>query len=172
VLSVLHGREVTYVDTRPGKRPVAMHYEIGMRLPAHCTASGKSLLAALPPDQVGERFADGHLETLTAHSVSSTAGLAAELDRVRARGYAIDDEETALGMICFGAAVLDRSGRPAGALSVSMVKAAVDAPRAASATKAILQLAQALTHRLGGPARELPAVEPLPWAQPGGVRTA
>jgi DNA-binding IclR family transcriptional regulator len=166
VLSVLHGREVTYIDTRPGKRPVAMHYEIGMRLPAHCTASGKSLLAALPPEQVTERYANGALETLTRHSISAGEELTAELERVRSRGYAIDDEETALGMICFGAAVLDRTGRPAGALSVSMVKAAVDASRAGAATRAILQLAQALTARLGGPARDLPAVEPLPWTQP------
>ena len=55
VLSVLNGREVTYVGTRPGERPVAMRYEIGLRLPAHCTASGKSLLAALPPGQITER---------------------------------------------------------------------------------------------------------------------
>jgi DNA-binding IclR family transcriptional regulator len=164
VLSVLHGREVTYVDTRPGKRPVAMHYEIGMRLPAHCTASGKSLLAALPEDEVAPRYPDGRFETLTEHSVSSAAELTAELGRVRERGYAVDDEETALGMICFGAAVLDRSGRPAGALSVSMVKAAVDDARAAGATRAILQLARALTARLGGSPRHTP---PLPAPQAG-----
>jgi IclR family transcriptional regulator, blcABC operon repressor len=154
VLSVLHGHEVTYVDTRHGKRPVAMHYEIGMRLPAHCTASGKSLLAALPPEEVAQRYPGGRLETLTGHSLSSVADLTAELERVRGRGYAIDDEETALGMICFGAAVLDRSGRPAGALSVSMVKAAVDPTRTAAATRSILQLAQALTVRLGGRPRQ------------------
>jgi IclR family transcriptional regulator, blcABC operon repressor len=157
VLSVLHGREVTYVDTRHGKRPVAMHYEIGMRLPAHCTASGKSLLAALPAEEVAQRYADGHLDTLTTHSISSVAELTDELERVRERRYAIDDEEAALGMICFGAAVLDRSGHPAGALSVSMVKAAVDEARAAAATRSILRLAQALTLRLGGPVRDLPA---------------
>lgn len=160
VLSVLNGREVTYVGTRPGKRPVAMRYEIGLRLPAHCTASGKSLLAALPADQIAERYADGRFETLTGRSISSADGLAAELERVRARGYAIDDEEAALGMLCFGAAVLDISGRPAGALSVSMVKAAVDADRAATASRAILELARALTRRLGGPDLELTGLAP------------
>lgn len=168
VLSVLRGREVTYVGTRPGKRPVAMRYEIGLQLPAHCTASGKSLLAALPADQVAERYTDGPFETLTRHSVPCLDELAAELERVRARGYAIDDEEAALGMLCFGAAVLDRSGSPAGALSVSMVKAAVDAGRAESAARAILELAQALTRRLGGPDRPLPPVEPMSWFPPEG----
>jgi len=150
VLSVLHGRKVTYVAARHGSR-VAMHYEIGMQLPAHCTASGKSLLAALPPERVASLYADDRFATLTEHSIPSMVGLTAELALVRARRFAIDDEETALGMICFGVAVLGRDGRPAGALSVSMVKAAVDQARAAAATDAIRRLAQALTVRLGGP---------------------
>jgi DNA-binding IclR family transcriptional regulator len=167
VLSVLHGNEVTYVDTRHGKRPVAVHYSIGMRLPAHCTASGKALLAALPPEEVAQRYTDDHLETLTGHSISSAAELTAELEQVRARRYAVDDEETALGMICFGAAVLDRTGHPAGALSVSMVKAAVDVARAATATHSILQLAQALTVRLGGRPWDLPVIDSVHSARFG-----
>ncbi|WP_232667282.1 IclR family transcriptional regulator [Pseudonocardia sp. TRM90224] len=164
VLSVLNGREVTYVDTRHGRRPVAVHYEIGMRLPAHCTASGKSLLAALPPGSVGALYADARFDTLTPHSIDSLRELRPELDRVRTRGYAVDDEETALGMICFGVAVLGPGGGPAGAISVSMVKAAVDGIRAASAAHAILRLAQTLTVRLGGPPREIPVIDASPWA--------
>lgn len=164
VLSVLHGREVTYVDTRHGSRPVAVHYEIGMRLPAHCTASGKALLSTLPPTAVTGFYCDGRFDALTPHSIGSLAELRAELDRTRARGYAVDDEETALGMVCFGVAILDPGGRPAGAISVSMVKAAVDRIRAAAATHAILRLAQTLTLQRGGPAREIPVIDPSPWA--------
>lgn len=164
VLSVLNGREVTYVDTRHGARPVAMHYEIGMRLPAHCTASGKALLATLTPAAVAGLYRDGRLDALTPHSIGTLSELRAELDRIRVRGYAVDDEETALGMVCFGVAILDPGGRPVGAISVSMVKAAVDRVRAASATHAILRLAQTLTLQRGGPAREIPVVDPSPWA--------
>lgn len=63
-------------------------------------------------------------------------------------------------MICFGAAVCDRSGHAAGALSVSMVRAAVDADRAAAAANSIMALADALTARLGGQVREQPAEVP------------
>jgi IclR family transcriptional regulator, blcABC operon repressor len=152
VLSVLHGREVTYVDARHGSRPVAMHYEIGMRLPAHCTASGKALLATLPVVRAAELYADARFESLTPRSIASVGALVVELEAIRARRYAVDDEETALGMICFGAAVLDGSGRAAGALSVSMVKAAVDPAASESAARSVRRLAQALTTRLGGPA--------------------
>jgi IclR family transcriptional regulator, blcABC operon repressor len=159
VLSLLDGRDVLYVHTRAGSRPVAVHYEIGMRLPAHCTASGKSLLAALPDDAAAARYADGEFAALTRHSITSLPDLARELERIRVRRYAIDDEETALGMVCFGAAILGPSG-PVGALSVSMVKAAVDAGRARRAVESLLRLAHALTARLGGPDLEPCEVEP------------
>ncbi|HEY0450293.1 IclR family transcriptional regulator [Actinophytocola sp.] len=159
VLSLLDGRNVLYVHTRAGSRPVAIHYEIGMRLPAHCTASGKALLAALPPATAAALYADDTFDSLTRHSITSMPVLAPELERIRQRRYAIDDEETALGMVCFGAAILGAGG-PVGALSVSMVKAAADGGRALRAVEALLRLAQALTARLGGPVLELGPVEP------------
>jgi IclR family transcriptional regulator, blcABC operon repressor len=149
VLSLLDGRTVVYVETRPGLRPVTMHYEIGLRLPAQCTASGKSLLAALPDSEIAGRYAGDRINGLTPHSITSRAELTAELERTRERGYAIDDEETALGMICVGAAIIGRSGPPAGALSVSMVKATVDADRIAHAAESMLRLSRALADRLG-----------------------
>jgi DNA-binding IclR family transcriptional regulator len=161
VLSLLDGRDVLYVHTRSGSRPVAVHYEIGMRLPAHCTASGKSLLAALPPAAAATLYADGRFDAMTAHSIGSMADLSRELERTRKRRYAVDDEETAVGMICFGAAVLGVAG-PVGALSVSMVKAAVDPDRAQVTAESLLRLTQALTARLGGPVPPPFPVEPPP----------
>jgi IclR family transcriptional regulator, blcABC operon repressor len=149
VLSLLDGRTVVYVGTRPGSRPVAMHYEIGMRLPAHCTASGKALLAALPDDDITGRYADQVFDSLTTHSITRMPDLKAELEHTRRRGYAIDDEETAPGMICVGAAIVRPGGQPSGALSVSMVKATVDDDRITDAAESILLLTRSLASRLG-----------------------
>lgn len=161
LLSVLDGRNVLYIGTRYGARPVAVHYETGMRLPAHCTASGKSLLAALPPAELDTLYAGGEFETLTRHSISSMSQLTRDIDSIRARRYAIDDEETALGMICVGAAITGPTGRPTGALSVSMVKAAVDEERGQRAAESLLRMARALTGRLGGPVPP-PVAVPVP----------
>ncbi|WP_326834780.1 IclR family transcriptional regulator [Amycolatopsis rhabdoformis] len=150
VLSLLDGRNVVYVETRPGLRTLAMSYEIGLRLPAHCTASGKALLASLSDDEIAGRYADGRFETLTPHSISRRPQLEAEITRTRERGYAVDDEETAPGMMCVGAAVAGRGGQPVGALSVSLVKSTVDNQRLERSTSAILRLASAITERLGG----------------------
>lgn len=168
VLSLLDGRAVLYVHTRAGRRPVAVHYEIGARLPAHCTAGGKALLAALPPALTANLYADGRFDALTRHSISSLTELSRELERVGKRRYAIDDEETALGMICFGAAILGPTG-PVGSLSVGMVKAAVDPDRAHVAAESLLELTYALTARLGGPVQVPGEVEPPRFGrQPSG----
>ncbi|MGW4488055.1 IclR family transcriptional regulator [Amycolatopsis sp. NPDC004368] len=150
VLSLLDGRHVVYVETRPGLRTLAMSYEIGLRLPAHCTAGGKALLASLTDDEIARRYADGRFETLTPHSISRMPQLRSELTHTRSRGYAIDDEETAPGMMCVGAAVAGRGGQPVGALSVSMVKSTVDAERLDRSISAILHLSAVLTEHLGG----------------------
>jgi IclR family transcriptional regulator, blcABC operon repressor len=159
VLSLLDGRSVLYVHTRAGNHPPAMHYDIGTRLPAHCTAGGKALLAALPPARTASLYADGRFDALTRHSISSLPALSRELERVGKRRYAIDDEETALGMVCFGAAILGPAG-PVGAMSVGMVKAAVDPDRAHVAAESLLRLSHALSARLGGPGQPGGPVEP------------
>lgn len=164
LLSVLDGRNVLYVGTRNGSRPVAVHYVIGMRLPAHCTASGKALLAELPIPELDNLYADNQFDVLTEHSIDNRSNLNCDLDNIRNRHYAVDDEETALGMICVGAAVTDNTGRPVGALSVSMVKAAVDDSRGKQAAESLLRMAQALTARLGGPLHAPTAVESIPLA--------
>jgi DNA-binding IclR family transcriptional regulator len=159
VLSLLDGRTVLYVHTRAGSRgPVAVHYEIGTRLPAHCTAGGKALLAALPPALTRNLYADDRFDLLTRHSISSMDDLSRELERVGTRRYAIDDEETALGMVCLGTAILGPAG-PVGAMSVGMVKAAVDPDRAHLVAESLLRLAHALTARLGGPVEVAGQVE-------------
>jgi IclR family transcriptional regulator, blcABC operon repressor len=159
VLSLLDGRAVLYVHTRAGNHPPTVHYEIGTRLPAHCTAGGKALLAALPPARTAYLYADGRFDALTRHSISSLPALSRELERVGKRRYAIDDEETALGMVCFGAAILGPAG-PVGAMSVGMVKAAVDPDRAQVAAESLLRLSHALSARLGGPGQAPGPVEP------------
>lgn len=100
------GLTVVYVARRMGRRPVRLVSEIGRQLPANCTATGKVLLASLPPESVLERIpTDGRLPTLTASSIATPDELLQELAQVRARGYAIDAEETAEGAVCIAVAL-------------------------------------------------------------------
>jgi IclR family transcriptional regulator, acetate operon repressor len=92
----------------------------------HCTAIGKAVLAHLPRDEVDALMASAGMAARTPATITDLPSLHAELAAVRARGYAIDDEENEATVRCLGAAVLDRAGRPRGGVSISTVTFAVD----------------------------------------------
>jgi IclR family transcriptional regulator, acetate operon repressor len=95
---------------------------LGKREHLHSSAVGKAMLAALPPAMVREILASAGMPSKTLHTITDEAALLTELVAVNRRGYAIDDEEDAEGVFCVGSAVHDRSGRCAGAVSVTGLK--------------------------------------------------
>jgi DNA-binding IclR family transcriptional regulator len=149
---VLRGRDAVYIGRRRGSHPVGVSYEIGIRLPAHCTASGLAILGSLSDEQLRARYSDPDaLGTLTVHSISSVPELLERVAEVRSRGYAVDDEETALGMLCIGAPVRDTSGAAVGAVAASMAKAALQMRELPSIATDVQRLALQISAGLGGP---------------------
>jgi DNA-binding IclR family transcriptional regulator len=118
-LGVLEHGMVTYVAkiSSPGAFPV--HTRVGAQLEPYCSGLGKVLLAALPDDEVESFILDGALIALTPYTITTAAALRAELKRVRAQGYAMDDREHKANMRCIAVPVLDREGRAVAALSAS-----------------------------------------------------
>ena len=166
ILSVLDGADVVYVACRNGSRPLGVNFRIGMRLPANCTASGKALLSTLPPQRVAALMRVSGFRALTRRSVDNLGALQRQLALARTRGYAVDDEETRDGMLCFGAPVFDsRSGEAVAGVAVSMLKAAQGRRERTLAAQAVKRTAEALSRRLGArgianagtPARSVPA---------------
>lgn len=150
VLAVLDGTDVVYVACRNGSQPFALTYRIGMRLPAHCTASGKALLSTMSDERVRELYRGKKLERLTHKTHTTLKALLTDLKTARAQGYAVDDEETQAGMCCHGAPVFDAAGRQAvAAVALSMMKTAGSAHAADIAVKTIHELAELMSHRLG-----------------------
>jgi IclR family transcriptional regulator, blcABC operon repressor len=108
-LAILDGLEMTYLARHDGRQPVRLTSQIGRRLPASITATGKAALASLEPDELDRRLAGvTELPTLTEKSLPDVAALRANLDVVRERGYAMDDEETVEGVVCFGVMIPGR----------------------------------------------------------------
>jgi DNA-binding IclR family transcriptional regulator len=128
-LVVLEGGNVRYLDAVESRRVLRVASRTGSALAANCTASGKALLAELPDAQVAAIFAgQDELAALTSRSITSCSRLLAELRQVRARGYAVNVEESEEGVASVAVAVpsprpgppdrLQRQG-PAAALAVS-----------------------------------------------------
>jgi DNA-binding IclR family transcriptional regulator len=123
-LAVLDGLEMTYLARHDGRQPVRLTSGIGRRLPASCTATGKAALASLDDADLARRF-DGvtSLPTLSARSHRTVDELMADLREVRRRGYAIDDEETMEGVVCYGVLVHGRQpGEGPFAASITLLK--------------------------------------------------
>ena len=122
-LSVLEAGKVRYLDAVESSRALRVAARTGTALAANCTASGKAMLAALPAPELAALFPDGpgapELPALTGHSITGRGQLEDELAAVRARGFALNREESEDGVASVAVAVLDGGRAPVAALSVS-----------------------------------------------------
>ena len=119
-LAVLHGRDVLYViEERAPNRPVLVT-DVGVRLPAHLTASGLAMLAALPPRQLTALFPNRRLLTQR-HDAGpeSLKQLRALLVTARERGYAEEDGFVTPGLASVACPVLDHSRHPVAAVALT-----------------------------------------------------
>lgn len=118
-LGVLSHGEIVYVAIERAQREIGIQSQIGTRHPAHCTALGKVLLADLSDDEVTRLLEGAGMPARTEYTITSPAGMLAELQGVRQRGYAIDNEERAYGVKCVAAPIRNADGRAIGAISAS-----------------------------------------------------
>jgi DNA-binding IclR family transcriptional regulator len=143
-LAVLHGRDVVYViEERAPGRP-SLVTDVGVRLPAQWTASGRAVLAALPPAQVRAVYDPA------AGRPATRPALRALLAGVTRRGYAEEDGEVTEGFSSVAAAVLDHAGHPAAAVALTFVAASVGDARRAELAGQVMRTAAAVSRRLHG----------------------
>ncbi|WP_395659191.1 IclR family transcriptional regulator [Nocardioides sp.] len=146
-LAILHGREVLYVieERAPGRPPLVT--DVGVRLPAHLTASGRAVLARLPARQVRALY-PGAAEFVDRHGLGprTPSQLRALLSDTRRRGYAVEDGEVTPGLASVAVAVLDHNEHPVAAVAVTYP----DHADAAALPEAVRATADRLSRRIGG----------------------
>ena len=155
-LCVLDAGEVLYVDKVEPSRSVRMASKIGRLSPAHCSAVGKAMLAHLPEREVDDILKQHGLSRMTSKTIVTPAELKAELQAVRERGYAIDNEEAEDGVRCVGVVVLGHNGRPLGAISTSAPSFRLTMERVPAVAATLGRAAQAISVESGyqGPWRQ------------------
>ncbi|BBB00923.1 putative IclR family transcriptional regulator [Actinacidiphila reveromycinica] len=116
-MALLDGDEAVYVAQVPSRHSMRMFTEVGRRVLPHSTGVGKALLAQVPPERARALLARTGMPAATEHTITDPDVLLAELERVRERGYAVDDNEQEAGVRCLAVAV---PGAPtAAAISIS-----------------------------------------------------
>ena len=118
-VSVLDGPDVVYIARVPVSRIMTVAISVGTRFPAYATSMGRVLLAAMPDADLESYLASVRLARITPRTVASEPALRAELNKVRAQGFALVDQELEEGLRAVAAPLRDRSGGVVAALNVS-----------------------------------------------------
>lgn len=122
----------------------------GGRANMHCSGVGKALLAYASPSELGEILQTKSLPRETPKTISKPEALKSELVKIRRRGYAIDDEENAVGLRCVAGVIFDEHAEPLAGLSVSGPMARMTDARIPVLGNAVFQIAAEITGELGG----------------------
>jgi DNA-binding IclR family transcriptional regulator len=152
-LGVLSGREVMYLERVEASWPLRMDFKPGSRVPIHCTANGKLLLAFAPRGRRERLLASISLERFTPNTPTDRALLRRELLEIRRRGYSEDNEEFLAGVCCLAVPVTNARGRTVAGLAVSAPSARFPLERARSHLPDLEACAEQLS-------AHLPALQP------------
>lgn len=97
--NILDGNKVMYLDRIETSAPIRLHIDLGMRVPLHCTASGKLFLSGMTELQVQRSLGNEPFETYTPKTITSYDELFSELEVIRQNGYALDESGFLEGFI-------------------------------------------------------------------------
>ena len=160
-LSVLHGRDTLYLVEQRATRGPTLVTDVDVRLPAHLTASGRAVLAALPASHVRALFpSSAALADRNGAGPRTLAELRAVLRRVRDRGWAEEDGEITEGLASVAVPVRDHLDYPVAAVALTFRADLVAAEHRAELASAAQGAATLISRRLGGH-------DPLTTPRPG-----
>jgi DNA-binding IclR family transcriptional regulator len=140
---------VVIAAKREAEGPVRALQDVGAVRPMYCTAVGKALAAWLPQSEVTAALARTPMEPRTARTITTPAAFEAELQRIRAAGYALDDEEQYEGLRCVAMPVFAYSGQVIAAMCVVGPKHRMTQQKLAAVRAPLAVLSQRLSDRLG-----------------------
>jgi IclR family acetate operon transcriptional repressor len=149
-LAVEDQYEAVYLAQVESRQMMRAFARPGGRVPLHCSSVGKAMLSAMPNAAVANILQRKGLPRVTIKTISNTVALREDLLRARDRGYALDDEEHAVGLRCIASAIFDENTEPIAAISVSGPMVRISDERVPLLGDAVRKKAAAITALLGG----------------------
>lgn len=149
-LAVEDEAEAIYLSQVECRQMMRAFARPGGRVPLHCSSVGKALMSAMPDPKISKVLHRQGLPRVTIKTINSAAALRADLAVSRERGYAVDDEEHAVGLRCVAAVVFNENAEPIGAISLSGPMARIPDERIPLLGQLVRGKADAITSQLGG----------------------
>jgi IclR family acetate operon transcriptional repressor len=147
-LAVLDGVDVVYIDCLESPHDFRLASNSGTRAVLHRTALGKALLAYQPSEQCERLIKSLRFQAFTPNTITSACALSRELSSIRRSGFAVDNEESVLGLRCIAAPILDRKGIAAAALSISGPASRITPQKTPSLGDAVMSAAHEVSVRI------------------------
>jgi IclR family KDG regulon transcriptional repressor len=148
-LASLVGGQPIYVDKRVGSAPLTISAQIGGLALPYCTATGKAIAAYLDEAELDRLLAETELRKLTENTITDADVLREHLREVRARGYAVDDEEYHPGIRCIAVPIYDYRGFVVGSLGISASVARLVTEKMEACTAVLLDVGGRLSESMG-----------------------
>lgn len=148
-LALLDEYEVVYVEILESPKAFKMSSQVGGREMPHATALGKAMLAFLPEEEVNEIIQTTGLPRRTPRTICTPSRFKEELEAIRQRGYAVDQEENEEGAHCVGVPIFDHRRKPIAAISISGPAIRILTNQIEHIGSALVEVSSDISHRLG-----------------------
>lgn len=148
-LAILDGPDAVYIEKVEPEGFIRMDTWVGRRMRVHATSVGKALAAHIPQERLEKIVLGRGMEKRTPKTITTLPRLLKELEKVRAQGYAVDDEENNMGARCVGAPVFNQSGSIEAALGLSGTINQVNAHTMPRILEALKDAARHISIQLG-----------------------
>lgn len=150
-VAVLVKDEIEYIERYESEMILRVDIHVGTRFPAHCTATGKILLSALPEEELDLRLKQRKkLRKFTENSIGSLMGLKEALAKVRYEGVARDYEECLVGVHCIASPVVGRAGEVVAAVSISGPRERMTVEKMDELEPLLREATEGISHELCG----------------------
>ncbi|MCU7939875.1 MAG: helix-turn-helix domain-containing protein [gamma proteobacterium symbiont of Bathyaustriella thionipta] len=149
-MAILEGDSHIFVAQVECSEVMRMVVRLGSRGAVHASGVGKALLSALPEKEVMAIIQRTGLPVLTPKTITSPKAFSNELELIRQRGYAIDDEEQTLGLRCIAANIYDENSEAIGAVSISGPAVRITNERISELSAVLMDIVNQITYSIGG----------------------
>ncbi len=148
-LAIADGAEVVFLSQVETHETIRAFFRLGSRAPIHASGIGKALLAFASQERIA-KATRGPLDAFTQHTLTDPERLVAELAAIRARGWAMDDEERTVGMRCIAAPIFNEHREAVAGVSISGPTLRVTRDRGSEYGTAVHDAADRITRAIGG----------------------
>lgn len=151
-LGVTRGIKVIYIDRVAGKEIVGIHTSIGDSEPLYCTATGKAILAFLSPqklEDILDQIRKNGFKKFTNNTINSKHDLLIELNKIRAKGIAYDDEELYKGVKCIAVPIINHNNMVVASIGVSGPAVRMNTSRKKELSEKMLEAGKKISKSIG-----------------------